>query len=489
MTSGREPARVLHVLLHHPAVQTLVAVAREAGNVECHLVGGVLRDRFLGLPGRDLDAVVAGRGEEIAGRLAGRLPARLVHLGGKAFGAFRLLGETAGGPYVLDLWDRDGTSLAQDLARRDFTVDSVALSAPGGELIDPHGGLADLRARVLRATGPASFTADPLRVLRLPRLLVQLPGFTADPATLALARRAAPGLSGVASERVRDELALLFAQPEVARGMAVAGTLEVYPGLWLGRPGEPSPEPAPEPDTIGRLCRELGRLGWAAQRLRELAGGALALAVDHQLARVALSFVNLPAGVDRAATLERVAEAGYLTHAHRRAVARIVPWTRLPAEPIPQRRLLHRLGELGPRSPASRACARRRGGKRQGGSGLPSSWCGSSGAKARRSSGRPSSSTAGRWARSWGCRPAPRSAGPSTPCAGRRWTARCKTSERPAAWSRPSRRRSGPRTAVTRRAGAGWLGATVQRLPRGSPGRDGARPLHGFGACARRGRR
>lgn len=344
MASGRDPARVLQLLLHHPAVRTLVAVAREAGGVECHLVGGVLRDRLLGLHGRDLDAVVAGRGEEIAGRLAARLPARLVHLGGKAFGAYRLLGVAAGGPYVLDLWDRGGASLAQDLARRDFTVDSVALSVPAGELIDPHGGLADLRARVLRATGPESFTGDPLRVLRLARLLVQLPGFTADPATLALARRAAPGLTAVASERVRDELALLFAQPDVARGMAVAGALEVYPGLWLGRPGEPSAEPA----ETGRLCRELGRLGWAAQRLRELAGGALSLAIDHPLARVALTFVNLPAEVDRAAVLERVAEAGYLTGRDRQAVARVLPWTRLPAEPIPRRRLLHRLGELWP---------------------------------------------------------------------------------------------------------------------------------------------
>lgn len=223
--------RSFQVLLHHEAVRALGEVAAELG-VEIHLVGGILRDRFLGLPSRDLDAVVGGEGETIAARLAERLGARLVRLGGKDFGAYRLIarGEEAA-PWVLDLWDREGTTLAADLARRDFTVDSIALavgtdgSAAPGELVDPHGGVADLRHRVLRATTAESFRGDPLRVLRLPRLLVQLPGFTIESATLELARASAADLVEVASERVRSELGILFSHPDAARGTAIADAL------------------------------------------------------------------------------------------------------------------------------------------------------------------------------------------------------------------------------------------------------------------------
>jgi tRNA nucleotidyltransferase/poly(A) polymerase len=343
MTASRDAARVFQVLLHHRAVRALVEAAGELG-VEAHLVGGVLRDRFLGLPSRDLDAVVSERGRAVAERAAERLGARFVHLGGDAFGAYRLIGDPGPGAWVLDLWDREGASLEADLARRDFTVNAVALALPGAALVDPHDGLGDLRRRVLRATTPASFTGDPLRVLRLPRLLVQLPGFTPETETLALARASAPELATVASERVRDELSLLFTQPEVDRGVAVLGALDVYPGLWLGRPGEP----APEAQEIGHLCGELSRLGPAAQRLRELAGGTLPFPVDHRLARFALTFGHLPGDAPPGEALAAFTEAGYLTRRDTGGVARLLPWRRLPAEALEHRRFLHRLGELWP---------------------------------------------------------------------------------------------------------------------------------------------
>src|SRR5690348_18241586 len=109
------PIHSFRVLLHQPAVRALISVSE---GVELHLVGGVLRDRALGLPVHDFDAVVAGRGREISERLAETLPARLVLLGGKEFAAYRLVGEED----VVDIWDRGGTTLYQDLARRDFTI-------------------------------------------------------------------------------------------------------------------------------------------------------------------------------------------------------------------------------------------------------------------------------------------------------------------------------------------------------------------------------
>jgi len=365
MSSHRDPGRVSQVLLHHPAVRALVRAA-EAEGVEAHLVGGVLRDRFLGLPSRDLDGVVGDRGEAVGRRLAAELGARLVHLGGKDFGAYRLVpGPSAsGGPegsWVLDLWDREGASVAADLARRDLTVNSIAMTLPGGELLDPHGGLADLRHRLLRATTRESFVGDPLRVLRLPRLLAQLPGFSAEPATLGLARAAAPAIAAVASERVRDELVLLFAQSEAQRGVAVLGALDLYPGLWLGHPGEAAAGEvgAGAGAEIGRLCGELAHLAPAALHLRELVGGALPFPVRHRLARLALSFAHLPPPAGRPEpggppapeeaahrALDRLTQAGYLVRRDAAAIAQLLPWTHLPTEDRARRRFLHALGPL-----------------------------------------------------------------------------------------------------------------------------------------------
>ena len=151
-------------------------LAEAAEGVPCHLVGGTIRDALLGRRSRDLDAVAERHGRAIAVRLANRLSARLVELGGDRFAAYRLVLDEL----VIDLWDRQGAPLGADLERRDFTVNSMALDVVTGELSDPLGGLADLEARLLRATTRESFTLDPLRVLRLPRLLTQLEGFGAD---------------------------------------------------------------------------------------------------------------------------------------------------------------------------------------------------------------------------------------------------------------------------------------------------------------------
>jgi hypothetical protein len=224
------PLERLAGLLRLPQVLALVAAS---GATESHVVGGTLRDAILGLAIHDLDVVVAARGDEIARDLAARLPGRLVKLGGKEFAAYRLVCPDG---TVVDLWDRAGTSLRDDLERRDFTINSLALDARSGTLADPFGGLADLQRRLLRATTDRSFTGDPLRALRLARLGLRLPGFTAAPATLELARRAVPGLAEVAAERIREEIWLVLSHEQAEQGLRVLADLGVYPTLWLGSP-------------------------------------------------------------------------------------------------------------------------------------------------------------------------------------------------------------------------------------------------------------
>jgi tRNA nucleotidyltransferase/poly(A) polymerase len=321
------PIHSFRVLLHQPAVQALISVS---DRVELHLVGGVLRDRALGLPVHDFDAVVSGQGREISERLAETLPARLVLLGGKEFAAYRLVGEED----VVDIWDRAGTTLYQDLARRDFTVNSFAFDPRSQEVSDPFNGLGDLERKILRATTPESFTGDPLRVLRLPRLLLRLPGFTVEPDTVGLARRSSAGLAGIASERVREELLLLFDHPDAARGLTLLLELDLYPGLWLGRPGEPGPP--------GLALSELGTLPSIVRELRSHAPSAV---VDTRAARLASVFANLP-GDRPLDALERFQDAGYLTRSLAMDVARLLRLTGLPEDDLGRRRFLHQTGAL-----------------------------------------------------------------------------------------------------------------------------------------------
>jgi tRNA nucleotidyltransferase/poly(A) polymerase len=319
------------LLLHQPAVRSLIAATPD--DVELHLVGGVLRDRALGLPIHDFDAVVSGRGREISERLAQTLPARLVLLGGKEFAAYRLVG-LAEEKDVVDIWDRAGTTLYQDLARRDFTINSFSFDLRTQEVSDPFNGIGDLSRKVLRATTPESFTGDPLRVLRLPRLLLRLPGFAVEPDTVGLARRSSSGLAGIASERVRDELLLLFDHPDAARGLILLLELDLYPGLWLGRPGEAGPP--------GLALSELESLPGIVRELRSHAPSAT---VDARAARLASVFANLP-GDRPLDALERFQDAGYLTRSLAADVGRLLRLTDLPEDDLGRRRFLHQTGTL-----------------------------------------------------------------------------------------------------------------------------------------------
>jgi|CXWL01.1.fsa_nt_gi tRNA nucleotidyltransferase/poly(A) polymerase len=332
MHPPRDPARVASFLLHHPAVVAL-GVAAAAEGVDVQLVGGALRDRLLGLPSADLDATLADRGRAVAQRLARALGARFVELGGKEFGAFRLVGPD----YVLDLWDREGGSLDADLLRRDLTVNAIALTVPGGQLIDPTGGLVDLSRRRLRAVRTDSFRSDPLRVLRLPRFWVQLPGFAVEPATLTLAHASAPEIAAVAAERVRDELDKIFRHPEAHRALALLATLDLYPGLWLGRPGEAG--------ATGDAVLHLARLAPRALELRQRAPAVVLphLTVDHRLARWATTFAGLAGD-----HLERFSRAGFLDKRDRAAVAALLADDELPRDERARRRFLHRHGPLWP---------------------------------------------------------------------------------------------------------------------------------------------
>ncbi|RXZ49407.1 CCA tRNA nucleotidyltransferase [Agromyces fucosus] len=202
-----------------PTVSRLAAAFEAAGH-ELALVGGPVRDAFLGRPVNDLDFTTDATPDAI---LAIVKPIAEAHWDiGRAFGTIgaRIAGETVEiTTYRADAYDGAsrkpevvfGSSLEDDLTRRDFTVNALALRLPKLELVDPSGGVEDLVAKVLRtpAAPEQSFGDDPLRMLRAARFSAQL-GFTVEQATEQAMTDLAAEIDRISAERVRDELTKLL---------------------------------------------------------------------------------------------------------------------------------------------------------------------------------------------------------------------------------------------------------------------------------------
>lgn len=214
MTSGRASL----ALAAFGDAAHLLRAARAAIAGPAWLVGGAVRDALLGRPVHDLDLALPGASLDAARRLADRLGGAFVPIGAP-HGVARVV--VPGPPsFRLDLADLRGPTLEADLRGRDVTVNALAvpletLCAGSAPVLDPLGGLDDLRARRLRACGPAAFRDDPVRVLRLLRLAHDL-GFAVEAATERAARGGVGGLVRASAERVRDEVTELLRLPRVA---------------------------------------------------------------------------------------------------------------------------------------------------------------------------------------------------------------------------------------------------------------------------------
>jgi poly(A) polymerase len=207
------------------AAAPIVAVAREAlgGGEGAWVVGGAVRDAALGREVTDLDLAVAGDPAVAAKAIAREGGGHAFELSSE-FATWRAVG--ADGAWQVDVSPLRGETIESDLAARDFTIGAVAVPLGGGAPFDPHGGLADLEGRFLRAVGERSFVEDPLRLLRAARLAAEL-GLEIDPGTASLARAGAPRAAKPAGERQLAELRRLIGGPDPLRGLALLDELGI----------------------------------------------------------------------------------------------------------------------------------------------------------------------------------------------------------------------------------------------------------------------
>ncbi|MFM1800246.1 MAG: hypothetical protein RLZZ117_2524 [Cyanobacteriota bacterium] len=235
------------------------------------LVGGAVRDGLLGrLRQRpDLDLVVPGDGLALTRRLARELGGTAVALDPQ-----RSIGRLVLQGWTIDLARQQGRSLIDDLARRDFTINAMALVLPlagqSAALMDPLAGLEDLRQGQLRAIAEANLLEDPLRLLRGPRLAAEL-GFTLTPDTWGWIVRHRDRLATVAGERVLAELLRLVDAEDGSKGVE----LLVRGGLlssWTAVPPDPMPADHLTPDAarLRGLTADEARAALAIARLAAL---------------------------------------------------------------------------------------------------------------------------------------------------------------------------------------------------------------------------
>lgn len=318
-------------------IARVVAAAEEQG-AQVFLVGGPVRDLLLGRPLRDADLTVApppGRTRPAAREVARAAKAgageRVVahqrfatvqfHGDWGALDLATLRSERYAAPGALPI-TRQGT-LAEDLRRRDFTVNALALPlgaaarAAHPRLVDIGGGLADLAARQLRIFHPRSFHDDPTRALRAARLAPRL-GFRLHPASRAALREAlaSAALDAVSGERIRAELVKLFAEPPLGLDPAAAlKLLERWRVLAALAPGLSLPAAAAGP------LRRLGRLLAEGEAQRLSSGARSQNQPQNWLAGLMLWFAPLPLPL-RQRALRRLAVRG-------QAARRVMAYARL----------------------------------------------------------------------------------------------------------------------------------------------------------------
>jgi poly(A) polymerase len=212
-----------------PAADDLGRIFARSGH-ELALVGGPVRDVFLGRHPGDLDLTTDATPAEVL-EIAGKW-ADKVWTVGIEFGTVGLRkGNTdfeittyrseRYGPKSRKPDVRYGTSLIEDLRRRDFTINAMAARLPDHELVDPFGGLKALAEKVLRTPGKPedSFSDDPLRMLRAARFSAKLGFIVADDVRAAMTEQAGQLLVSVSTERITDELTKLMLTPDPVRGI------------------------------------------------------------------------------------------------------------------------------------------------------------------------------------------------------------------------------------------------------------------------------
>lgn len=199
-------------ILKNEGLKVALSLANEFG-ANLYLVGGSIRNLYLNKKIIDYDLIIDAKGEKFAHCFASKIRSKLIILGKENFQTFRI----PFGKIYFDIWDLRGELLREDLWRRDFTINAIALHLQSGDFIDPTNGIFDIKSKSIRWVNPLIFQEDPLRILRAFRFLAQLKNFSIEEGTLKGIVSSSYLIGKVASERILYELDLIFSQKDIQK--------------------------------------------------------------------------------------------------------------------------------------------------------------------------------------------------------------------------------------------------------------------------------
>lgn len=213
----------------HNIAAHVARVLRGLG-VDSYLVGGSVRDALLGKTTRDVDIVLRGSANYAGDALAESLNGHKIRIDFERDAA-RVIAGSRDHRVIIDLLSLSGDDILTDLRRRDFTVNAIAApldSAVEGtwDLIDPLGGVQDIKSETIRAASEGVFSNDPIRLLRAVRLCAET-GFSIESQTLSLIRQYAPSLAESSPERTREELFRILDANNAARWVKLMDDLNL----------------------------------------------------------------------------------------------------------------------------------------------------------------------------------------------------------------------------------------------------------------------
>jgi len=296
----KERPEIIFMLPLPPLIKKVLEIL-PAGQ-EIYLVGGAVRDLLLSVPSPDLDFALPAKGISIARTVANSLGAGFLLLDEERDTGRVIVTQEDGSRIFLDFAVYRGANLIEDLRARDFTINAMAYNLRDETIIDPTEGGKDLRAKTIRACSPASFSDDPVRILRAIRQAAAF-DFRLEKNTRELMKQSANQLGRISPERLRDEVFKILKGPKpdtCIRALEMLGVLPYLMPELAALKGVAQSEPhmydvwTHTLAVLGHLDRIISalRVGYDAEKTNDMFTGLLGLRLGRYRAQIAEHFAE-----------------------------------------------------------------------------------------------------------------------------------------------------------------------------------------------------